>query len=568
MTDVRQLLICCDGTNNTLTGRRRDTNVLRLYEHVRRTGHGDQLLYYDPGVGSADTLPVTGPGDWLARKWDRVSGLAVGRGAFENIGEAYACLMRHWTPGTQVWIFGFSRGAFTARSVSGMVNLFGVLAPEHEALLPTLLRVYFSPTRQAAPLARRLARQTAAQVFLGLEKEAGALHSREEVAEQVRDTFGRPADVHFVGVWDTVEAIGMPGMQLRITSASTIRSKRILHARQALALDEHRLSFAPRLYGEDDFGDPGEERSLRQRWFRGVHADVGGGYAPAESGLSDEALAWMLNEAHACGLRVEPLPPAQAQDLARGLQHDPAAPVATLHDPLHTVPWWAMTGMAVRGTSGPPAPHEHASVAARGDDLPSVWGQPRAWPPLLLALLGGIVFLVVQGWLLAGRLLPVPEAMAAAVQLGVAPLQSLGALVQWKWPALPDRADQEVAAALLADFGFVLSYGYLLGAWSSRAFTRLAGLRRIGDPVPAWNILGRALPLLLVGDVLENLLLLASRPAWEGLAGLLVGLAGVASAAKFAGLLACAALLLAGLLGPTRAPRKPDSPPSASQASG
>lgn len=568
MTDVRQLLICCDGTNNTLTGRARDTNVLRLYEHIRRTGHGDQLLYYDPGVGSADTLPVTGPGDWLARKWDRVSGLAVGRGAFENIGEAYACLMRHWTPGTQVWIFGFSRGAFTARSVSGMVNLFGVPGPEHEALLPTLLRIYFSPMRQAAPLARRRARQTAAQVVLGLEKEAGALHSREAVAAQVRETFGRPADVHFVGVWDTVEAIGMPGMQLRITSASTIRSKRILHARQALALDEHRLTFAPRLYGEDDFGESGGERSLRQRWFRGVHADVGGGYAPEESGLSDEALAWMVNEAHACGLRIEPLPPASARDQAPGLHHDAAPPVATMHDPLHTVPWWAMAGLGVRDTSGPPAPREHASVAVRGGDLPSVWARPRAWQPLLLALLGSLVFLVAQGWLLAGRLVPLPEAMAAAMQLGVAPLQSLGAVVQWKWPALPYRADQGVAAALLADFGLVLSYGYVLGAWSSRAFTRLAGLRRIGDPVPAWNVLGRALPLLLVGDVLENLLLLASRAAGEGLAGLLVGIAGVASAAKFAGLLACAALLVAGLLAPRRTRSKADAPPSAPQASG
>ena len=84
MDVARQLVICCDGTNNTVTGRERDTNVLRLYEHIRARADARQLLYYDPGVGSPDALPPTSPVDWVSRKWERVSGLAVGRGAFET----------------------------------------------------------------------------------------------------------------------------------------------------------------------------------------------------------------------------------------------------------------------------------------------------------------------------------------------------------------------------------------------------------------------------------------------------------------------------------------------------
>ena len=90
-------------------------------------------------------MPPTDPIDWASRTWERVAGLASGRGVYDNIAEAYLFLMRHWRDGfDRVYLFGFSRGAFTARSVAGMVNLFGILEPQHEEMLPTLIRIYFS----------------------------------------------------------------------------------------------------------------------------------------------------------------------------------------------------------------------------------------------------------------------------------------------------------------------------------------------------------------------------------------------------------------------------------------
>jgi uncharacterized protein (DUF2235 family) len=137
---------------------------------------------------------------------------------------------------------------------------------------------------------------------------------REEVAEQVRNSFtsshGRTACTHFVGVSDTVESVGIPLLSRSITSTGFTRNKDgFRHIRQALSMDEHRLSFAPRLYRDEDYTvddprDRSNSRSLRQRWFRGIHSDVGGGYDEHEAGLSDQAFDWMLAEAVACGLRA------------------------------------------------------------------------------------------------------------------------------------------------------------------------------------------------------------------------------------------------------------------------
>ena len=141
---TRQLIICCDGTNNTLTANDHDTNVLKTFELLARAENPRQVLYYDPGVGAPDALPSTGIDDWFRNKCDRLWGLASGRGVYENISQAYLFLMKHYQPGDQIYLFGFSRGAFTVRCLSGMVHLFGIIDHHHEAMLPTLLRVYFS----------------------------------------------------------------------------------------------------------------------------------------------------------------------------------------------------------------------------------------------------------------------------------------------------------------------------------------------------------------------------------------------------------------------------------------
>jgi uncharacterized protein (DUF2235 family) len=547
-SQARQLVLFLDGTSNTLTGRQRDTNVLRLFEHLAENDDPlqQQLLYYDPGVGSPDALPITGPADWLGRKWERISGLAYGRGIFDNVMQAYAWLMRHWTPGCEVYLFGFSRGAFTARSVAGMVNLFGIVRPEHASLLPTLARVYFSSSEGPIRVGGVPLRQKAAQVTLGLEMEEGTTRTRAAIAEQIRQSFARgqraQAGVHFIGVWDTVESVGLPGLSLHITSSPSIRGKRMRHVRHALALDEHRKPFEPRLYSENNFGTAADGQSLRQLWFRGVHGDIGGGYALEDSALPQLALAWMADQAWRCGLRCAPLPGLPAKVLA--------------HDPVRTVPWWSWTGMGVRDgfDDGRVQPVEHHSVARLGAPA-SVWQQRRSLMAVVLALLGAAL-----GWWLQSLWIVVAGAGAGA---GGDPawrptsfaLQQLAML--WQVPLGTWRvhwqpfAGTPVARVMLADCLFAASYGYLLACAGSWAFTRMAGWRRGRSARPAWAWLGLALPVLVFADLGENLLTAlvlkpgGEMPSWHGV---LLWLAGAAGAAKFAAGALVGVLLLAALL--------------------
>ena len=140
---ARQLIICCDGTNNNLTGRVRDTNVTKLCELFAPDANA-QLLYYDPGVGNPGLLPGASLTDQFSRFSERLYGLAFGKGVYENIAQAYLFLMRHYQPGDQIFLLGFSRGAFTARSIGGLVTQFGLLRPAMDDLVPTLQHIYFS----------------------------------------------------------------------------------------------------------------------------------------------------------------------------------------------------------------------------------------------------------------------------------------------------------------------------------------------------------------------------------------------------------------------------------------
>jgi len=540
----RQLVLFLDGTGNTLTGNERDTNVLRLFEHLARDPDPRRLLYYDPGVGSPDALPFTGPLDWLSHKWRRLVGLAVGRGVYENLGQAYAFLMRNWKPGDEIYVFGFSRGAFSARCVAGMVHLFGILRPEHECLIDTLIRVYFSPRQAERQLDRR---QWTARAFLGLEREAASnTRTRERIAEQVRTGFaspqGRDAWVHFIGVWDTVQSVGMPLFRVRITSDPTIQGKRMRHVRHALALDEHRLPFRPRLYSDANFGEPGQAQSLTQLWFRGAHSDVGGGYANCESGLSDRALKWMADEAQACGLSCATIsidPPARA----------------VAHDPTHTAPWWAVAGLTLRDTRRPDIP-AHESVAQLAAVTHSVWRGPvRSWLALVLAALGSCVGAYSCGRLLLGGAASasLTHALGAYQALALAQFASLclAPFGDWRslWASVPHES---VNAALAADLLVIASYSYILGRLSSWSFATCADWRRAGQPLPRWRLLGLSLAIAVGGDVAKTVLTIAALNGptfmqwWQGLA---LWLAGLACAAKWCGLGGCAVLGAMGVIG-------------------
>ncbi len=562
----RQLILCCDGTNNTLTGGAKDTNVLRLFERLRATDDGRRVLYYDPGVGTADELPPTDAVQWMRRKWDRLSGLASGQGVFENISQAYSFLMREWREGDSVWLFGFSRGAFTARSIAGIVHLFGIVRPEHRALLPTLMRIYFS-SKDGSTLAMRAIRRIAQALSY---RDPG--QRRDRAAEQVRELFttpaGRTAAVHFVGVWDTVESVGLPGFGLHISSQATIRAKRIQHVRHALSLDEHRWPFLPRLYDDEDFGDakhPGADhgaaQSMRQVWFRGVHSDVGGGYDADAAALSDAALQWMLAEANACGLACPPETDAK-----------PRTARQVAHDPLHETPWWAVTGMTVRAT----APRGRATAigtaheSVQSGHARSMWSERRPILPLLVAATGGALALVLSGYMLmpAGgwrgfhAFATTPsqwvEAMVIAKNLAVAQ-----ATTWFDARGAFDVASEDGACprrALLFDMAFIAAYAYVLARLCSRAFARRFTWREVDGLPPKLRLLGFSLSTLVAGDFVENVLGIAAFSCGRGVFGqgfLCLGAFG--SFAKFVGFAGCVALIVLGWSMPgslvRRAPR-------------
>ncbi len=546
----RQLIVCCDGTSNNLTGRVQDTNVAKLCE-LLDTDNQQQLLYYDPGVGNSGVLPDTTPWEWVRQTSERVASLAFGSGIYENIAQAYRFLMQHWQPGDQIFLFGFSRGAFTARCVGGLVTQFGMLRPEAEAMVPTLLHVYFLDRERHRDVYQR---------------------TRAQISQLFTGEAAREAPVWFVGVWDTVASVGMPLIGKQITGSPTIVGKRFMHVRQALALDEHRYTFAPRPYEiERGYDYAAHQQSIAQQWFSGAHCDVGGGYPNAQTGLSQQALLWLVQEATQCQLRLRAdLVDAQGQAdpqkitaalAAREVPHTTTAPRQQVHSASYTSAWWALAGLRVRnpyegehpGKERPTEPPQQSpTVQANGLQFPhqTVWQHARTlWTVALAALLVGVLF-VILGVLLAPQSQTTWAAAlkaAACANLAFTEWQLL-----WWWHGQPskglDRFDA-VRSALILDLALISAYGYLLAHTTSWAFAWVAQLRTVSMAVPQWlNRLGFCACAMALADVAENLftlLVVASAdsthiPSAAWLSGAAMSLACLS---KWTALAGCAALV-------------------------
>ena len=547
---ARQLIICCDGTNNNLTGRTNDTNVTQLCELLTPVLN-NQLLYYDPGVGNPGQLPGASWGDSISRSYERLHGLVFGKGIYENIAECYRFLMRNWLPGDEIFMFGFSRGAFTARSVGGLVTQFGILRPDMDVMLPTLLHLYFSDRK---------------------DDETAYVRIRDQIRDMYTDELARDAPVWFMGVWDTVASVGSPLFSRKITASPTIVGKNFRHVRQALALDEYRRNFLPRPYViEKGYNYAAKGQSIEQKWFSGAHCDVGGGYANAEAGLSAQTLAWMLDAAGNCGLRFRKevlIPDTYRLDLVRlqpwlaGVSGLKVSRAKRAHAETHSSPLWALGGQLVRNPEDRGGfkkkvvicpPDESPTVASNKLAVPAdtVWRirrllvSPRsvrlkpgqtAFNPLnyqLFKVMLAAVFLFLL-WTLHGALLLGPDMVkggsfwsqfcsALHMQSEIAHASLAYACWQlgWvgQWLVLCDLATTSMpvavypASATLTDFGLVAAYGYLLAFGVSWAFAWIAGLRRVnmmrGFKVKALNLLGRAATFAVVGDVFENIFNLA-----------------------------------------------------------
>jgi len=271
---MKRLAIFLDGTWNTLNN---NTNVWRLKSLTAETA--DQRVYYSQGVGT--------------QRGEAARGGITGYGIDDEIIEAYTWLIQNFDDGDEIFIFGFSRGAYTARSLSGLICKCGVLklgAPLSIEQLYARYRLYDATTIKTL-------------LASGLSKDAS-------IEEQWLVKYSRPTKVKFLGVWDTVGSLGLP----LGSAAAKVHKYRFLdtHLRldnetafHALALDEHRHNFEPTFWtrtvrtGQAGAPDRPIER-VEQRWFVGAHANVGGGYA--SDPLAQRPLKWLMDKAAGLGL--------------------------------------------------------------------------------------------------------------------------------------------------------------------------------------------------------------------------------------------------------------------------
>lgn len=282
----KRLVVCCDGTWN-LPDQRHPTNVTKVALAVAPAdAEGtEQRVFYHHGVGS--------------NRRERLRGGAFGVGLSRDVRETYTFLVQNYKPGDELFFFGFSRGAFTARSTVGLVRNAGILRPECVGLVKEAYALYRSRTDTKTPRGRE--------------------------ATLFRRSYSHEPRIRFIGVWDTVGALGIPGrsgltarFNKRWAFHNTDLSTRVDAAYQALAVDERRGPFAPSIWRVQK--GAADEQRVEQVWFSGAHSDVGGGYA--EHGLSDVALLWMVDRARGCGLAFhegafvhEPAPAESGDDI-------------------------------------------------------------------------------------------------------------------------------------------------------------------------------------------------------------------------------------------------------------
>jgi uncharacterized protein (DUF2235 family) len=311
----KNIVICCDGTANEFTAH--NTNVLKLYYTLEQDPQ-QQVTYYHPGLGTMEPSGALSP---FTRKFTRLLGMAMGYGLSDDIARAYSFLMEEYSEGDKLFLFGFSRGAYTVRAVCSLLHMYGLIRPLNESLVPYAIRMMLAINR---------ARQ-------GNAKDADAIRQYFDLADSFRSTMSRTTcNPWFVGVWDTVSSIGWIENPLKLPFVTNNPDIEI--GRHAVSIDEHRAFFRSHLWRPaEDPAKPSGPKNLMQVWFAGVHCDVGGGYSEEESALSKIPLDWMMQEAKASGLQINAL--REAELLGRGTGMKYAAPDA------NGVPHESLTGL-------------------------------------------------------------------------------------------------------------------------------------------------------------------------------------------------------------------------------
>ena len=286
---MKRIAIFCDGTWNTPdkaeNGKNCQTNVVKMANALSQASKDGktQLLYYDTGIGSEGTMT------------SRVFDGATGYGISAKILQAYRFIINNYDRGDELFLFGFSRGAFTVRSLAGLIRNSGIVKAENLNLIPKAYAIYHSRRAEYQPR----------------EIEATLFRKTYAIEETTR--------IKFIGVWDTVGALGNPLFIKSILSKQnqfhdTDLSSRVDNAFHALAIDEKRKNFEATLWHQQAHSTG---QVLEQVWFPGVHTDIGGGNPETESGLSDIALQWMLEKALSCNLAFDPIAAIHPDPMAK-----------------------------------------------------------------------------------------------------------------------------------------------------------------------------------------------------------------------------------------------------------
>jgi uncharacterized protein (DUF2235 family) len=302
----RKYVLFADGTGNSFTTQ--ESNVWRLYEALDRT-NPDQVAYYIKGVGTAGWRPFAA-----------LDG-ATGIGVPSNVRKLYRFLCWNWQPGDKIYIFGFSRGAFTARTLVGLIASQGLMPAaidgipvSHGEMERNVMSAWREYRRDTVPLKKslptiwiaRLIRDIALGLYHGIMRHRSTKTVREAMDKDESENAGKGrkhVPIQFLGLFDTVEAFGVPVEELRtaidwaiwpISFRNRKLSPKVVRARHALALDDERTTFHPiRIDHPEDKANKKDAR-VKEVWFAGVHSDVGGGYP--DGTLSYVPLVWMAEQ--------------------------------------------------------------------------------------------------------------------------------------------------------------------------------------------------------------------------------------------------------------------------------
>jgi uncharacterized protein (DUF2235 family) len=346
--DKKKIFVFCDGTGNEFAATREkedaNSNVVKLYTTLRVTNK--QVAYYHPGVGTIGNPAIQ---NRVLRFWSKVKGLAFGAGFRDNVLDAYRYLMETYNDGDEIYVFGFSRGSYTARALAGMLHGYGLLCRGNEGHILYAWKMFCDDVEKS----RQELKKKPHERDKHLVPDAHTITGNFAFAQ----TYSRDVTIRFMGLWDTVSSVGWIYKPVRLLDMA--RNPIVQVGRHAVSIDERRAFYRDNLWGDpyaiNDplwpkvLSDQGIAQDLAQVWFPGAHSDVGGSYPQWEAAPANEALEWMIgelkrNDAELCEERIEMVLGKKKAGLAADKIYCPAPDENhRIHDSLEKF-WWVLQG--------------------------------------------------------------------------------------------------------------------------------------------------------------------------------------------------------------------------------